>query len=860
MSDNEIKSYYRYWGKADLNYPGELKWHPLVYHCLDVAVVGHVWWYHSSSLRSQSVRELNRHENEIYSWVIFFMALHDYGKFDVRFQMKIPELAGKIYSKPPSNNPDKKYDHGDSGFMWFVQDIEDLASEQPLKIMQKRSLEEWLQKTAGHHGKIPVDAEIQEPAFTAPEIIKQDKQARLDWITELKKMFLEPYDLDYSDIPDSVPSILAGFCSVCDWIGSNSDYFRLTSEATGDLKGYFESRFANAQDALNDLGLLSKIITTGGMKSIFPEYASRGLQKQVDQYRLFSGLTIIEAPTGSGKTEAALAYASCLLAKGLAESIIFALPTQATANAMLIRIEEVADRLFEGGANVVLAHGKRDYNKSLIDLKESSKLLTAEGKNESLVQCSEWLASSKKRVFLGQIGVCTIDQVLLSVLPVRHNFVRGFGVQKSILIIDEVHAYDSYMYGLLNEVLKKQNQAGGSAILLSATLPQYQRNQLLRSWGHETECENSSYPLVTQTDSENIVFYDLEEKDQPEKRSVKTEIWESEYLKISSMHLEKIIKAAEEGAMVVVICNLVADAQKAADQLTEKAKIPIDLFHSRFRFIDRQNHEENVKKRYGKNSDRSGRILVATQVVEQSLDLDFDWLITQLCPVDLLFQRLGRLHRHNNERPEAYKETACVIIVPPKDSLDYGKSKYVYQNHRALWRTQKLLEENKEIIFPEAYRDWIEKVYQEEAWGDEPEIIEQGYEKYEMEQDARRYTARQMCNSGMNPVSDDDDNVAMLTRDGAMAITVIPVLTKGKNRFTLEGELFDELEDWQRWEMINQHSVGVPQSWRSSLPEADKNGVHYLEMHTDAPKRWRADFEGGHFIYSRKRGLERKLT
>ena len=133
---------------------------------------------------------------------------------------------------------------------------------------------------------------------------------------------------------------------------------------------------------------------------------------------------------------------------------------------MLERLQFIASVLFAGGdANLILAHGKAKYNATFANLKAAAKPDAKKG-NQGSVQCAEWISSSRKRVFLGQIGVCTIDQVLLSVLPIRHNFVRSFGVIKSVLIIDEVHAYDRYMYGVLEEVLKHQKAAGGSAILL----------------------------------------------------------------------------------------------------------------------------------------------------------------------------------------------------------------------------------------------------------------------------------------------------------------------------------------------------------------------------------------------------------
>lgn len=852
-----MENYFKYWGKANKE---DGSFHLLVYHSLDVAAVAAVWWDNSSAIRHSFVHATGINEAQFKEWVLYFIALHDYGKFDVRFQAKVTTLAKATYPEFPADNPVTRYHHGDGGYMWFVQETNDLTKSKPLKLKQKRILQNWLRETAGHHGSIPSNTELDEPPFVSLDIKQQDKQARLDWVNTLKDLFLTPYDIDYEDVPDRTPSMLAGFCSVCDWIGSNTDYFNSISGVVDDLEAYFKSRCDNAKQALNDLGLVSKPVAAGGMKCLFPEYTPHGLQVLVEQFEKQPCLTLVEAPTGSGKTEAALAYASRLLAEGVAESIIFALPTQATANAMLTRIEEVAGHLFFDGANVVLAHGKRAFNQNFINLKEASKARTAQGKEEALVQCSEWLSSSKKRVFLGQIGVCTIDQVLLSVLPVRHNFVRSFGIQKSVLIIDEVHAYDSYMYGLLNEVLTRQHHAGGSAILLSATLPQYQRNQLIRSWDCENILENKAYPLVTQARSGKVCFHILDKCDRPKRRNVKIEICASQQLKITDELINQISNAAKHGAMIAVICNLVADAQKLALKLKNNSNVEVDLFHSRYRFVDRQRHEENVKNLYGKNSKRHGRILVATQVVEQSLDLDFDWMITQLCPVDLLFQRLGRLHRHDNIRPKQFEQPICVIVVPEQGDLDYGNSQYVYQNHRALWRTQTLLDKSNEIVFPKAYREWIEQVYQNNARGDEPPLIKEGYKKFEEEQEAKRYVARQMIKSKVTPYSDDDEKVTALTRDSEMSLSVVPVIIIDGGRCILDGDPLDKLEDWQKWETINQHTVNVPKSWYGLLPEPDKTGIHYLEMLKIGNDEWQAEVKDGYIHYSIKYGMERTIS
>jgi CRISPR-associated endonuclease/helicase Cas3 len=856
------KVYFKYWGKAEKGEDGQSpRYHLLPYHCLDVAAVGHCWWHTSQSLRNQIVRQTGVSEQQAYAWVMFFLCLHDHGKFDIRFQVKAPKVCRNLLFEEAEGLSEfgEKYDHGKAGYMWFVQELSFFCPDMDYE--RQQDLVGWMQAVAGHHGQLPPHAEEDPPVFFPEEITESDRMARFELVDAAREMFLSPAGAELHNVPTAVPNMLAGFCSICDWVGSNSnpDFFSY-EEKHIDLSSYFESRLSIAEKALHQFGLVSGGKNPGGMAHLFPDYKPRGLQTCVQEFPLLTGLTVIEAPTGSGKTEAALAYASRLIAEGLADSIVFALPTQATANAMLKRLEDVADRFFVGGKNVVLAHGKSRLSREFFALKKTGRAATAQGHEEAMVQCSEWLATSRKRVFLGQVGVCTIDQVLLSVLPVRHNFVRGFGIRKSVLIVDEVHAYDSYMYGLLHRVLEQQHQAGGGAILLSATLPAFQRRQLFESWGDPQDSVSSAYPLVS-SDSKEVPFIELPDDELPENFSVAVELRQSPLLAVDGNILDEIVNKAEQGAMVAVICNLVADAQAVASELAARTSLPVDLFHSRFRFMDRQKKEQATLETYGKDAVRQGRILVATQVVEQSLDLDFDWMVTQLCPVDLLFQRLGRLHRHQRSRPGGFEASDCTVIVLPEDSLDYDNHGLVYQNHRALWRTQQKLNEAGSIHFPEAYRDWIEEVYALDAWKDEPAEIQESYEAFSMEQEGRRYAALLNASVDATPFQDTDSNISALTRDSEMSLNVIPVIVRNGKRSFLEGEPLDSIEEWQLWEKLNLNTVGVPASWgkHNILPSPEKDGLIYLEMESQEDG-WMAERGKYRLTYTTQRGLERGGT
>lgn len=869
-------SYYRYWGKAQPADDGQAAFHLLPFHCLDVAAVGAAWWKQSTSLRRQLAGQvqLDAESPILKAWVLFFIALHDLGKLDVRFQMKAPDVLEFLQKISDSSDlspihESKKYFHGEAGYDWFLKEghfylgLEKTSAYEDLRDAWRP----WLGAVAGHHGHIVRQASGLRPPDAEDWLVLQDSNARKAWIEALAALFLAPAGLSLHDRPpvldrEDMP-YLAGFCAVCDWLGSNETWFPYSGDKCIDLKKYFDERCRHAEEQklIEQCGLVHQAAPFGGIASLLnANEAPRQLQTVVNALPLQTGLTLVEAPTGSGKTETALAYAWRLLDAGLADSIVFALPTQATANAMWERLEHFADTLFGTNTNLVLAHGRANWHDGHTQLKQAASQRSAQGEDDIRVQCGEWIAESRKRVFLGQIGVCTVDQVLLSVLPLRHKFVRGFGVMKSVLIVDEVHAYDHYMYGLLHSVLSQQRRAGGSAVLLSATLPASQRNQLALAWGSaSTLPADAPYPLLTHIAADGkITPVQIADPVQlPPERTVAIECIQQPNLWPNDDLLDRVIHAAEAGARVVIICNLVDNAQQLARQLGQKTITPVDLFHARYRFTDRQAKEKTVLAQYGRYADRGGgRILVATQVVEQSLDLDFDWLITQLCPVDLLFQRLGRLHRHQRDkRPAGFEQPTCTVLTAP--DTDYGLHKVIYGNTRVLWRTQQLLEVHSSIHFPAAYRDWIERVYERDDWKNEPESISFDYDKFYFEEKAKQDKAKMLSNDTMNPLADSDNNVRALTRDGEMSLSVALLDTDGKLLY--DPDPLPKPDDWDRAEKISLGSVGVPNSWQGKLKGVpmDEQGNFLLAMIQRDNQSWVGQAHGVTLRYSQIVGLEK---
>ncbi len=865
----DLKVHFRYWGKAKKLEDGKLTSHLLWMHCLDVTAVAHEWWKNSLAIQRSFVKEAQLPEKQVQAWVQFFIALHDLGKLDMRFQNKVPKIAP--YSDDTKNKvASNGYYHGENGYVWFVQECNRLF--QDCSSTQKRYLQNWLAHTAGHHGKIPNDAQKNPlPSYVPEKDKEQDRSARETFVQDIAKLFLKPQNISFAstNLSRDPPVLLAGFCSICDWLGSNTDYFPYEKSSENKcLLTYFESKKEKAREILKKFGLLRDVvISQGGMDQVYPDLEPRNIQAIIPKLKDNSpSLTIIEASTGSGKTEAAVAFASRLLVKSLADSITFALPTQATANAILNRLQVVSEKIFSSGPNVILAHGKSPYNPDFKELIKSSFKQTRAKGNEAGVQCHEWLSLSRKRAFLGQIAVTTVDQVLLSVIPsLKHFFIRSFGIGKSVLIIDEIHAYDAYMYGLLKEVVKSQKKAGGSVVLLSATLPFYQKKQLLEVWNVELSQNSDSdyknkYPLILQAieNHQEPKPHFLEKEE--DHRKVFFELWSNNDMTFTQNKLEKIAEVIkDQKAKVGIICNLVDDAQKIAEQL-QCHELSVDILHSRYRYKDRMKKEECLIQKYGKGSIEKGHVLIGTQVLEQSLDIDFDWLITFLCPVDLLFQRMGRLHRHFKIRPKDFKNPFCSIILPEKEIINYKFHEYIYKNKRVLWRTQQMLyrQNTSSIIFPQAYRQWIEQVYQEDAWNNEPEEITEAFVKYQNECSQSASKAFQLASSETY-FSDTDENAAMLTREGKRNLSVIPMIEKDTGRCFLDSKI---CIDKSSSEDLYQNMIPVPNSWKPYISVQPEKGIYYLPMQaiqnkTQTQKYLSEEHHGYKLCYTSEYGLKK---
>jgi CRISPR-associated endonuclease/helicase Cas3 len=538
---------------------------------------------------------------------------------------------------------------------------------------------------------------------------------------------------------------ISGLIVLADWIGSSRDYFPYFDEPIDARTYWDEKALPQSAKALATAGVLAgKFAPVHHLQQLFPDLVgkARPLQERAEELPLTGKpeCLILEDVPGTGKTEAALLLAARLLYSGQGEGIYFALPTMATANAMYGRLEASYRCLF-GGADVPslsLAHGASRLNEGFVHS------VTDVSTDDSGASCTRWLADSNKRALLAPVAVGTIDQALLAVLPNRHQNLRLSALADKILIVDEVHACDDYVLSLLHTLLARHATDGGSAILLSATLPQKTRQDLVRAWcegasgGEAPILENTAYPLLTQCSSEG---YREIPTDCPEEFRRKLPV---SLIASQDTIVDALLEEATEGGCAAWIRNTVRDAIEAYEAL--RKRLPLDrppiLFHARFALGDRLEREKEVLEAFGRQSgaaERSGRVLVATQVVEQSLDLDFDLLASDLAPIDLLIQRAGRCHRHrrdvhgNVSDREQRRPGRLLLLTPDPDDLEAfseflkGEGRglaAVYPHHHHLWRGARLLKARGHMAVPDEARSLVEAVYDENIAEPTPESLQ----------------------------------------------------------------------------------------------------------------------------------------
>ena len=502
------------------------------------------------------------------------------------------------------------------------------------------------------------------------------------------------------------------------------------------------------------------------------------------------GLFILEAPMGCGKTEAALSCAELIASKCKKNGLFFGMPTQATANGIFPRVVNWAEKQSEEFYHCVqLQHGNAALNETFQKIQRG----IPEEESDSGVIVHSWFCDSKKSC-LADFVVATVDQLLMLALKRRHVMLLHLGLSEKVIIIDEVHAYDAYMNQYLERTLQWLGAYHTPVILLSATLPSKRRMSLVRAYlnqktSNEVFEKNISYPLLTWTDGGKIM-----QKALPSNADKKT----IRISKCNNKDLIEIVRSAVSfGGCVGIIMNTVSHAQSAAKLIQNEITDNILLYHAQYIMPDRAAKEEILLERIGSDSKpekRQGFVVIGTQVLEQSLDIDFDILITDICPVDFLLQRIGRLQRHLRKRPNGFSQPVCYVLTDEYDDDNSG-SKSIY----GTWLLKETLEHIPDIVtLPDDISPLVQKVY--DSFDDSDE-----YKNYKNKKDISVRKAgsfllkKPTCRNihGLLERTVNDSQAEASVRDGTASIEVLvmKLYSDGTIGFIDDSKLSDKLTD-----------------------------------------------------------------
>jgi len=535
-----------------------------------------------------------------------------------------------------------------------------------------------------HHGSSPKLSRSAEADEFGGEAWQQRRE---ELLTELKCLL----NCDFPNIKSPEHArVLAGLTSVADWIGSSA----LFDNPENDWQPLIEQ-------ALDNAGFIKPILKTNlSFFDIF-KFQPRDSQEKLFENATQAGVYILEAPMGLGKTEAALYAAYKAMTLGQATGIYFALPTQLTSDKIHDRVNKFLKEILDEDSphkEALLAHGNAWLQQTELGVEGNPN--------------GSWF-DDKKRKILAPFAVGTIDQALMAVMNVRHGFVRTFGLAGKVVILDEVHSYDAYTGTILDELVKALRELNCTVIILSATLTQERRGKLLAQSVHAED-----YPLISAVPChaklQELTVEPLANHD------IAVHCCQTD-----SEAIEEALKRAEQGQQVLWIENTVAEAQAIFGKLAGcDIDIEVGLLHSRFLKVDREENEKKWVKLYGKDNaierQAKGRILVGTQVLEQSLDIDADFLVSRFAPTDMLLQRMGRLWRHENpDRNKSAKREAWLLVPELTAAIEnaelaFGGSAFVYAPY-VLCRSLAVWHERRNVSLPLDIRALIEATYVEQA-------------------------------------------------------------------------------------------------------------------------------------------------
>jgi CRISPR-associated endonuclease/helicase Cas3 len=794
-------------------------------------------------------------------------ALHDVGKVSPGFQQKCRAWM-ENYNFPPQP---AETDHAKIS-QWFLQQW--FSAE-------ARKMKRWLMAVGAHHGQSKgpwiKDSRGGGIALNGTTGESGWQEAREQLANDVAILFgvLSPANLLPGQKPadDAVLAMFAGLVAVADWIGSDERFF---SPAAAKSPLPTQERRQLAANAVAAIGFDSALrIRSVGFAELFhPLPSPNQLQALAAEHCAQPGLWILEAPMGCGKTEAALLAASKAIESGNARGIYFALPTQTTSNRIHTRVGNWMENLLQSGATLRLAHGSSWLeDKQVLRVRPSARFENKTDEDQENPWAAQYWFSSSRRALLTSFGVGTVDQALLGVVAAKHFFVRLFGLAGKVVVLDEVHTYDLYTGTLLDILVEQLLQLRCTVIVLSATLTRERRAQLLmaarralsKTAGEPSALSPSAlsaaYPLLSGVNADGKVI----EKPVTEATSPKPIV----RLRCSDIPFDEAAaecaQRAEAGQVVLWVRDTVDAAQRSFDAVRSAIREggpETALLHSRFPWFQRDRLERiwlrrlgiGVTKRWqrrfakempGLFPTRRGAVIVATQVVEQSVDIDADFLLTDLAPTDMLLQRLGRLWRHDRpNRPNLSAGPEAWIHAPDCSGLEkVADIKAHLKGISPPYAAYVLLRSAREwqrfatgggILLPGNIREILEATYA--PWPDEPAAWATLRKEMECRATSLRNKAVGASNAWARSALKDDEGVQTRFSDYQTA-TLILLRDYERSRSevrltTIEGASVTANErDWSRdvAAALHRSHVKVPAWWlRERHPEHPAALKHYF--------------------------------
>ncbi|MFE7464236.1 type I-E CRISPR-associated protein Cse1/CasA [Streptomyces sp. NPDC057499] len=758
------------WGKHDRVTE---EWLPLWRHMADsAAVCGRLWdsWV-PGSVKALVAEALPLGGGDARQLAVYLACAHDTGKATPAFACQVEGLAHRM-RLAGLDMPDQKQ---------FGED----RRMAPHGLAGQLIMQEWLGErfgwsgrasaqfavvAGGHHGTPPDHDQIHDLGLH-PRLLRTQGESEAVWRSvqyELldacaRRAGVVERLAEWKTVrlPQTVQVVLTALVIVSDWIASSSELFPYnpSSWASSNGKDGETRRLDAAWAGLELPEPWRPEEPEQSAEELFRERfdlpdGARIRHVQEEAVRMArsmpaAGLLIIEAPMGEGKTEAAFAATEILAARTGAGGCLVALPTRATGDAMFPRLLSWLKRLpSDGPRSVVLAHAKAALNEVWAGmLKESSRTIAAvelDGGNEITgpgraglarpagLHAHQWLRGRKKAL-LSSFAVGTIDQVLFAGLKSRHLALRHLAVAGKVVVIDEVHAYDAYMNTYLDRVLEWLAAYRVPVVMLSATLPAARRRELAAAYAGDETAEladalhlpDDAYPLITAVTPGGVVRTARPEPASGRRTEVSVERLDDGLPALA----ERLERELRDGGCALVVRNTVDRVLEAAAHLRERfGAQAVTVAHSRFLAADRARKDTELRERFGPGGDRPAgpHIVVASQVVEQSLDIDFDLLVTDLAPVDLMLQRMGRLHRHPRTRPPLLMKARCLVTgvsdwgaEPP---ISVSGSIKVYQGQHTLLRALAVLGphfDGAPLVLPDHISPLVQAAYDERAAGPE---------------------------------------------------------------------------------------------------------------------------------------------